>query len=270
MPVPPPPVPTTVDPSSAPLVVTGADRGEATPAAATPRDCLSTQRAQTGGVNAAGPTSRIYFSQRLRLHYVDWGNPDRAAAAAGARRARPLPQLGLGGGRSCARLAHHRPRPARPRRQPVVARRHLHDGGLHLRPGPAHPSAGAGARHHRRPFARRQHRAALCRHLSRERAPSWSPSRGWARRRSSMAERAKTSLRRAHARLDRRAARRSRAACRAATPRSRTPASACRRRTSTCRPSRRATSPCTASTRTRTAPTAGSSTTTCAPGRPTT
>ncbi len=26
--------------------------------------------------NAPGPTSRIYFSQRLRLHYVDWGNPD--------------------------------------------------------------------------------------------------------------------------------------------------------------------------------------------------
>ena len=24
---------------------------------------------------APGPTSRIYFSQRLRLHYVDWGNP---------------------------------------------------------------------------------------------------------------------------------------------------------------------------------------------------
>lgn len=24
---------------------------------------------------ASGPTSRIYFSQRLRLHYVDWGNP---------------------------------------------------------------------------------------------------------------------------------------------------------------------------------------------------
>jgi len=23
-----------------------------------------------------GPTSRIYFSQRLRLHYADWGNPD--------------------------------------------------------------------------------------------------------------------------------------------------------------------------------------------------
>src|SRR5215213_10052960 len=25
---------------------------------------------------AAGPTSHVYFSQRLRLHYVDWGNPD--------------------------------------------------------------------------------------------------------------------------------------------------------------------------------------------------
>jgi pimeloyl-ACP methyl ester carboxylesterase len=24
---------------------------------------------------SSGPTSRIYFSQRLRLHYVDWGNP---------------------------------------------------------------------------------------------------------------------------------------------------------------------------------------------------
>jgi pimeloyl-ACP methyl ester carboxylesterase len=26
--------------------------------------------------DGAGPTSRIYFSQRLRLHYVDWGNPE--------------------------------------------------------------------------------------------------------------------------------------------------------------------------------------------------
>jgi pimeloyl-ACP methyl ester carboxylesterase len=24
---------------------------------------------------ASGPTSRVFFSQRLRLHYVDWGNP---------------------------------------------------------------------------------------------------------------------------------------------------------------------------------------------------
>ncbi|MBI2157192.1 MAG: alpha/beta hydrolase, partial [Candidatus Rokubacteria bacterium] len=26
---------------------------------------------------APGPTSRTYFSQRLRLHYVDWGNPGK-------------------------------------------------------------------------------------------------------------------------------------------------------------------------------------------------
>jgi len=30
------------------------------------------------GTEPAGPTSRIYFSQRLRLHYVDWGNPSAA------------------------------------------------------------------------------------------------------------------------------------------------------------------------------------------------
>jgi pimeloyl-ACP methyl ester carboxylesterase len=29
----------------------------------------------TATIDPAGPTSRIYFSQRLRLHYVDWGNP---------------------------------------------------------------------------------------------------------------------------------------------------------------------------------------------------
>jgi pimeloyl-ACP methyl ester carboxylesterase len=28
-----------------------------------------------GDLGSSGPTSRIYFSQRLRLHYVDWGNP---------------------------------------------------------------------------------------------------------------------------------------------------------------------------------------------------
>jgi pimeloyl-ACP methyl ester carboxylesterase len=27
-------------------------------------------------ITTPGPTSRSYFSQRLRLHYVDWGNPD--------------------------------------------------------------------------------------------------------------------------------------------------------------------------------------------------
>ena len=29
----------------------------------------------TNANETVGPTSRIYFSQRLRLHYVDWGNP---------------------------------------------------------------------------------------------------------------------------------------------------------------------------------------------------
>src|SRR5260370_13528643 len=28
-------------------------------------------------LDTSGPTSRIYFSQRLRLHYVDWGNPTK-------------------------------------------------------------------------------------------------------------------------------------------------------------------------------------------------
>jgi len=28
---------------------------------------------------SGGPTSRVFFSQRLRLHYVDWGNPDAPA-----------------------------------------------------------------------------------------------------------------------------------------------------------------------------------------------
>ena len=29
-----------------------------------------------GSALTGGPTSHIYFSQRLRLHYVDWGNED--------------------------------------------------------------------------------------------------------------------------------------------------------------------------------------------------
>ncbi len=34
------------------------------------------RRKKGESVKPNGPTSRIYFSQRLRLHYVDWGNPD--------------------------------------------------------------------------------------------------------------------------------------------------------------------------------------------------
>ena len=47
----------------------------------------------------AGPTSRIFFSQRLRLHYVDWGNPEAP------------PLILLHGGRDHCRnwdwVAHH-------------------------------------------------------------------------------------------------------------------------------------------------------------------
>ena len=75
----------------------------------------------------ARPTSRFFISHRLRLHYVEWGDPDAP------------PLLLLHGGRDhcrnwdwvAARLLRpyprHRARPARPRRQRVVARRQLHD-----------------------------------------------------------------------------------------------------------------------------------------------
>src|SRR2546422_9973746 len=29
------------------------------------------------GPHIIGPTSHYYYSQRLKLHYVDWGNPDK-------------------------------------------------------------------------------------------------------------------------------------------------------------------------------------------------
>jgi len=36
---------------------------------------MAPAKTATTDLGSAGPTSRIYFSQRLRLHYVDWGNP---------------------------------------------------------------------------------------------------------------------------------------------------------------------------------------------------
>ena len=36
---------------------------------------MAAQESGRSDVEGYGPTSRIYFSQRLRLHYVDWGNP---------------------------------------------------------------------------------------------------------------------------------------------------------------------------------------------------
>ena len=37
---------------------------------------LALRKAQRMPLTSQGPTSRIFFSQRLRLHYADWGNPD--------------------------------------------------------------------------------------------------------------------------------------------------------------------------------------------------
>ena len=167
------------------------------------------------------------------------------------------------------RLAHHRAGPARPRRQRVVAGRHLHDGRLHLRPGPAHPSAEAGSRHHRRPFARRQHRAALRRALpgerrqaGRHRGPGPVPQdAGRAQAKRALPERMRDWIdeqRALSGRLPRRYASIEDAFKRM------------QEENKHLSPEQARHLPCTASTRTRTAPTAGSSTTTCAPGRPTT
>ena len=61
-----------------------------TASAAVPRPCHESERGRVdrsgetpepqaenpmSDIDAAGPTSHVYFSQRLRLHYVDWGNP---------------------------------------------------------------------------------------------------------------------------------------------------------------------------------------------------
>src|SRR4051812_37415169 len=81
------------------------------------------------------------------------GQPNRAAAAARAWRARSLPQLGLGRDDAAPRLACSGARFARPWRQPVVARRQLLDLGLHLRSRSADPSAGIGAGDDCRAFA---------------------------------------------------------------------------------------------------------------------
>src|SRR5882762_5585369 len=89
----------------------------------------------------AGPDVPALFFPTPASSLCRLGQSRRAAAVAGAWRARSLPQLGLGGAVPAQGLAHHLPRPARARRQPVVARRQLLDVGLHLRPGAARASA---------------------------------------------------------------------------------------------------------------------------------
>ena len=194
-----------------------------------------------------------------------------AAAAAGAWRARPLPQLGLGGRRRCAATGTLSPRicaamaTASGRRTATTSMAgYIYDLAQLIH------QQEAGAGDHRRAFARRQYRVALCRPLSGERRQAGRDRGARALRRNRWPSARQKAYRRTDAHLDRRAARASPDACRGATPRSRTPGSACRRRTGICPPNRRATSRNTASTRTRTAPTAGSSTITCAAGRPTT
>src|ERR1700677_3017957 len=66
------------------------------------------------------------------------GQPGCTAVAAAARRARSLPQLGLGGGGVARRSSRHRTGPARAWRVSVVGLGSLHDGGLYLRPGAAY------------------------------------------------------------------------------------------------------------------------------------
>ena len=73
----------------------------------------------------AGPTSNSFISQRLRLHYVDWGNPDAPPLIlqhGGRDHCRSWDWVARGTAR---RLACDRARPARPRRQRLVARRRL-------------------------------------------------------------------------------------------------------------------------------------------------
>ena len=214
-----------------------------------------------------GPTSRHFISQRLRLHYVDWGNPDAP------------PLLLVHGGRDhcrnwdwvaqalrrdwhiiCPDLRGHGDSQWSPdgnysmsayiydlaqlihqqKLAPVTIVAHSLGGNICLRYTGIYPEQRAQAGRHRGPgpVAQGDRRARPQEHG------------------------------RAHARLDRRAAQALRPPAAPLSDRSRMPSSACRRRTSISRPSRRAISRSRASTRTRTAPTAGSSTTTCAPTPP--
>ncbi len=113
----------------------------------------------------AGPTSRIYFSQRLRLHYVDWGNPsappllllhggrdhcrnwDWVAAALRDQYHIIAPDLRGHGDSAWAASGHY------------VMANYIYDLAQLIH----QQDAGTGLHH--RPFTRRQHRAALRRHL---------------------------------------------------------------------------------------------------------
>ena len=189
-------------------------------------------------MSSSGPTSRVYFSQRLRLHYVDWGNPtapplllvhggrdhcrnwDWVAAALRDEYHIIAPDL-RGHGDSAwsasghytmasyiydlAQLIHQQ------ELAPVSIVAHSLGGNIASRYAGIYPDA--------------VRRLVVIEGIG---PPPRPPERE-----------AAPVDRRTHARLDRRAARRSRAGCRGATPRSRMRCAACRRRTRICRPSRR-------------------------------
>ncbi len=188
-----------------------------------------------------GPTSRVFFSQRLRLHYVDWGNsaaPPLVLVHGGRDHCRNWDWVAE---RLRSRLAHHRAGPARPRRQRVVAHdgTYMHDR-LHLRPRPAHPSAPSSPRS--RSSATRSAATSRCATRASIPRPSnaSSPSRASGHRRrwrpSATASRS-TSACANWIEEQRKLSGRLLAALRR---RSRTPTRGCRRRTSTSPPSRRA------------------------------
>ena len=219
--------------------------------------------------SSPGPTSRIYFSQRLRLHYVDWGNaeaPPLVLVHGGRDHCRNwdwvagelrrdwhviAPDL-RGHGDSewskdgtymmagyvydLAQLIHQQ------KLAPVTIIAHSLGGNIALRYAGLYPENVA-------KLIAIEGLGPSPKMLAERFATGFADRmRAWIDEQRGLSGPPAAPLRHA----------------------SRTPGSACRRRTSTCRPSRRGISRSTASTRTRTAPTAGSSTTTCAPGRPTT
>ena len=119
-----------------------------------PPDASRTRKRHRMSPPVHGPTSHIYYSQRLRLHYVDWGNRRRPAPAARARRPGPLPELGLGGGGVSGRLPRDRARPQGSRGLAVDPGRRVHAGRLRLRHRAAPAPDAAHPRHHRLPLAR--------------------------------------------------------------------------------------------------------------------
>ena len=74
-----------------------------------------------------GPTSHFFYSQRLKLHYVDWGNHDKPLAMLVHGGRDHCPQLGFRRARSPRPFPYRRARPARAWRFRLGDRRQLLD-----------------------------------------------------------------------------------------------------------------------------------------------